>query len=242
MFGIFRKRVVVTLATAVVLGGIGFSFWNSAKEVNASIDAYAEQKPKVLLDAGHGGFDGGAVSGDVMEKDLNLAISKKIAQQLRERGITVVESRDEDVDLAEDSSGGSQKKRDMQNRAKLIVENPDAIFLSIHMNKFSDSRCKGAQVFYGRKNEESKRLAELLQTGIVSELQPENHRLAKQAESSIYLLKQATIPAVIVECGFLSNAEDLKNLQSETYQSELASVIADCIEQFYRTGEGKESV
>lgn len=138
------------------------------------------------------------------------------------------------IEADESKSIAERKKSDMYRRLNIINENPDAIFISIHLNKFTTSSAKGAQVFYSSNNDNSKPLAETLQNAIISFLQPENNRVVKKADNSIFLLKKSTIPSVIVECGFLSNSSDLKLLKNDEYQSKMAYSIFCGILEYYK--------
>ena len=127
----------------------------------------------------------------------------------------------------------NRKKSDMRRRLNIINENPDALFISIHLNKFPSSSAKGSQVFYSRNNSLSLNLAENIQKSIVLRLQPDNSRLIKKADNTIFLLKNSNIPSVIVECGFLSNREELLSLKDNEYQSKMAfSIYCGIIDYF----------
>ena len=174
----------------------------------------------VIIDAGHGGRDGGAVADDgTLEKDLNLAVAKKLADLLLLSDVRVVMTRSEDVELALPTS--DHKKRDDLNARLAITETyENAILVSIHMNKFPIARYNGLQVYYSSNHEESLTLAEQIQHDSLS-LNGENNRAVKAAGDSIYLLSHTKIPAVLVECGFLSNPEELSLLKTEDYQQKL---------------------
>ena len=113
----------------------------------------------------------------------------------------------------------------MYRRLNIIEENPDAIFVSIHLNKFTTSTASGAQVFYSKNSKDSELLAECIQTSLVSHIQPDNQRKIKKSNNSIFLLKKSYIPSIIIECGFLSNYEELALLKDDTYQSKIAFSI-----------------
>lgn len=192
-------------------------------EANAEADLY----PAVIVDAGHGGFDGGAIAIDgTAEKDINLSIALKLQKLLELNGVRVIMTRTSDT--ATNDKGTkihSKKVSDMQNRLLLMKENPQAVFVSIHLNKFTTSAASGAQTFYSPDFKSAKALAENIQKSIVSSLQPENRRSIKQGNSSTYLLYNAKCPAVIVECGFLSNRQDLSNLKSDEYCTKISICI-----------------
>ena len=182
----------------------------------------------IIIDAGHGGFDGGAVANDgTPEKDINLQIAIKLSEFLKLHGYEVVMTRTEDTGTESDSSASiaERKKSDMKERLRIINENEDAIFVSIHLNKFTTSSAVGAQVFYSTNHPDSKVLGQAVQQTVKVLLQPDNERTIKKGTKSTYLLYNAKIPAVIVECGFLSNSRELELLKTEEYQSKMAFAI-----------------
>ena len=184
--------------------------------------------PVIIVDAGHGGFDGGAVAADgTLEKDLNLAISKNLRDLLQPMGFQVVMVREEDVGTEDPNASTTRQKKntDLHNRLSLTQKYENSILLSIHLNKFSESQYSGAQVFYGPQNEESKSLAASIQASIATQLQPQNNREIKKGTKDAYLLYHAGIPSVIVECGFLSNPDELQKLKEETYQKQMAFAV-----------------
>lgn len=183
-------------------------------------------KKTVILDAGHGGFDGGASAGDVLEKDINLKIALFLADHLRLLGYDVILTREDDSATNDEGDRIRSKKiSDMKNRLALMKSYPDAFFVSIHLNKYSDSQPKGTQVFYSQKAAESKLLAQSIQQTVKELLQSDNHREIKPAARDTYLLYNAPIPAVIVECGFLSNPAELALLKTEEYQKKMAFAV-----------------
>ncbi len=185
---------------------------------------------KIIVDAGHGGMDGGAQSANgQLEKDINLAISLKIGNMLSLLGYDVVYTRISDnISYPAECDTIRQKKVwDIHNRMEVINAYPNAVFLSIHQNYFTQSKYSGAQVFYSRNNPESKLIAESLQRNIVANIQSENDRQVKQSGTEIYLLYHAEIPAVMVECGFLSNSSEALLLSDESYQNEMALSIVE---------------
>lgn len=186
----------------------------------------------VIIDAGHGGEDGGAVGVDgVIEKDLNLPIALEVARLLKKDNIDVILTRDGDyaIPSKEAKTLHERKASDIHNRFAIIEDTENCIFVSIHMNHYDSPSCTGAQTFYSDNNEESEVLAQTIQSHIKKDLQPANERRIKPATSSIYLLYYARVPAVLVECGFISNAEESKQLQDSTYQKEMASSISNAI-------------
>lgn len=199
--------------------------------------ADADTVKTVIIDAGHGGFDGGASAADgTVEKDINLSISQKVCALLRFNGYNVIMTRTEDTGTEDDESVAiaKRKKSDLSNRLQVMKDNPDAIFVSIHLNKFTTSAANGAQVFYTKNYDEAYTLAQSVQQSITTLIQPENTRVVKQGTDSTYLLKNAAVPAIIVECGFLSNKAELEKLKNDDYQSQMAFAIVGGIMDFYK--------
>lgn len=179
----------------------------------------------VVLDAGHGGEDGGAVSsGGLIEKEVNLKITLLLAQMLRANGFGVILTREKDELLYDKSANyqGRKKVLDLAKRKEIAEETENAIFISIHMNTHPITSCRGLQVWYSQNDPLSKDLAESIQKSTKALLQPENDRGVKAATSNIYLLHRLEIPAVLIECGFLSNGEEAQLLGDEDYQKALA--------------------
>ncbi len=192
----------------------------------------------VIVDAGHGGEDGGTQSSaGVLEKDINLDISMKIGNILSLMGYTVVYTRIDDT-LHYDSSAVKQRQKkvsDIHHRMSIIENYPEAVFLSIHQNYFTQSKYYGAQVFYSKNNEKSKILAESIQTNLRELAQPENDRRIKPSGTDIYLLYHAKSPAVMVECGFLSNAGEALLLSDSEYQKKISLAVAAGFEEYMST-------
>ncbi len=184
--------------------------------------------PLVILDAGHGGEDGGAVGvNGVFEKDLNLDFAFMLADMLRAAGVEVILTRSEDKLLYTESENikGHRKEYDLKNRLKIAKEYPNALFISIHMNTFPEEKYSGLQVYYAKGKEGSDALAKSIQTAVATGVQPENNRKIKPADSSIYLLHGAPCRAVLIECGFLSNYGECAALSEKDYQRRLCFSI-----------------
>ncbi len=231
----FKKSSIFLLAAVIILAALSTVIEQTHRYIKAS--ATTEDLPTIILDAGHGGFDGGAVAADgTVEKDINLKISSTLKGLLKQSGYNVIMTRESDVstDDVESDTIAVRKKSDLENRLRLMKDYPDAIFVSIHLNKFTTSAANGSQVFYSAKNESSKLLGDSIQKSVVKLLQPENTRVNKQATSSTYILYNATIPAVLVECGFLSNTAELKRLKDPDYQKKMAFSIFCGINDFYK--------
>ncbi len=197
-----------------------------------------QQRPVVIIDAGHGGFDGGAVADDgTLEKDLNLQIALKVEAQAKLLGLCTVMVRTQDVstDTGIAVQTASRKVADMKNRLQLMHTYPNCIYVSIHQNKYTTAQPNGTQVFYAPKMELAKSLAECIQSAVSGSLQPENHRAIKPGTKDTYLLYYAPAPAVIVECGFMSHPQELENLKNEVYQQQMALSIVAGILYYYHT-------
>lgn len=184
---------------------------------------------KIVVDPGHGGMDGGAVGiSGVLEKDINLSVSEKLCGMLEAHGASVVMTRSSDISLHDESAATvrEQKRSDLSKRRALAEDEKTDIFLSIHMNKFEQSRYRGAQVFYA-DNEESRKLADAIRTELVKVSEKSEGRELKKAYNTMYILKGTDNPSVIVECGFLSNSEEEQLLCDEEYQKKIAKAITD---------------
>ncbi len=192
-----------------------------------AVMAYAPQEEKVLiLDAGHGGEDCGAIGANgVYEKNLNFEITMELGRALSELGYEVVYTRSEDKLLykEEENIKGLRKIYDLKNRVKLAQSYENAVFISIHMNSFSDAQYSGLQVFYGA-DERSEGLANSIRRQVLEKLQPQNKRGIRKGEG-MYLMENLTCPAVLIECGFISNAEECEKLCEKEYQKQLCFAI-----------------
>ena len=201
--------------------------------LNTSAEAQ-EKKPVLIIDAGHGGEDGGAVVGDVLEKDINLDISYDTADLLKLFGFDVSMTRSSDNALTNEGKDVKQRKyNDMKMRLDMYNSSADNVIISIHQNKFSSASSHGAQVFYSPNNENSLRLAESMRNSVVSMIQPDNERECKKADKEIYLLKNTDNPAVIVECGFISNQNERKLLLEKSYQKKMALAVTTGFLDYY---------
>jgi N-acetylmuramoyl-L-alanine amidase len=193
---------------------------------------------KIVVDAGHGGIDGGASSGEVIEKDVTLAIAEKVERQLKRLGAEVVMTRSTDGDVLAEHAPSEEfatlrerKKQDIFLRANLVKNNKPDIFVTIHANAIPEEKWRGAQVFYHKDGHaNSELLAKSVQTSIKESLQ--NTTREAMAIKQIYLLKKTEVPAVLVETGFLSNNEERKLLSDGKYQDKMADAIVEGIENY----------
>ena len=182
----------------------------------------------LVIDAGHGGFDGGAVgSNGTTEQDINLSIAQRVQALAGFFGVRTALTRADENALDYDSSRSIRENKvaDIRAREQIVRETSDPVFVSIHLNKFSDAQYRGAQVFYSPNHAGSKTLAELLQASLADGCDPANTRQAKRAENTIYLMNQLECPAVIVECGFLSNPAEEQLLNDTGYHKKIAASI-----------------
>lgn len=192
------------------------------------IMAVSRSARTLVIDAGHGGFDGGAVGATgTTEQDINLSIAQRVATLSAFFGVQTALTRADDQALDYDASKSVRENKiaDIKAREQTVRNIMNPVFLSIHLNKFTDPQYHGAQVFYSPNHAGGRALAELLQQTLVCGADPENHRQAKQAEGSIYLMKKLDCPAVIVECGFLSNPTEEALLAQPDYHKKLAICI-----------------
>lgn len=226
--GSAKNKIILSFVLFLILGSLGFGTVIVSEKL--AVDAASTKvNQTVIIDAGHGGPDGGTSADDgTLEKDLNLQIAIKLNESLNSMGIKTVMIRTEDISVHDASANTIRQKKvsDLKNRLKIINETDNSIFVSIHQNHFSDSRYSGTQVFYSKNNPQSSVLADSIRQSVISDLQKENTRETKPSGTDIYLLYHAESPAVMVECGFLSNINESKNLKNENYQKELAFVLA----------------
>ena len=204
----------------LILFAAGFLGRQGAKLVSSAKSRPEKGKYSVVIDVGHGGIDSGKVSADgVLEKDVNLAIAKKLKVLLEQEDVSVTLTRESDTGLYHESDS-NKKVADLQNRCALIEKTDPDCTVSIHQNSFPQQNISGGQIFYHRGSEAGKVAAAILQKAI-GELQTENHRQPK-ANDDYYLLVHTDTPTVIAECGFLTNPEECELLCDEEYQEQLA--------------------
>lgn len=234
---VYLKKLYIIFAPLIISGVLFYSclnFQDSYVPVNSNA---SDNIPVIIIDAGHGGFDGGATTNDGFpEKNINLAVSLYLNNYLNLFGFKTIITRSSDVSL-EDSgltTIRSKKKSDIHNRMKIMQETENAIFLSIHQNHYPVEKYNGMQVFYSPKfSDDSSFLAQCIQESTVENLQPENERQIKECGTSVYLIYNAQKPACLVECGFLSNIEEAEKLKSSEYQKKLAFCIALGVQKYF---------
>ena len=215
----------LSLICIFLFGGLLYGAFNYDESV--AVMAESGVRHVIVIDAGHGGEDGGASANGLLEKDINVSIALKLRDMLTISGYQVLMTRDSDVSIYDSSSGTTREKKvsDLKNRVEMINSDKGNILVSIHQNKFEQRQYFGTQMFYSKNNAKSAVLAEELRKSVTGFLQPDNKRELKQADSSIYILDKAQVPAVIVECGFLSNEDEAKKLSDNDYQQKMAFSI-----------------
>ncbi|MCB6366912.1 N-acetylmuramoyl-L-alanine amidase [Intestinibacillus massiliensis] len=221
-----RIRTVLWGGIAVALAAVIAVFFRTQGAAMA-FSPWTDERT-LVIDAGHGGFDGGAIgSGGTTEQHINLSVAKRTQALAGFFGIQTAMTRSDENALGYQPGRAIRENKvaDIKMREKIVNETPDPVFISIHLNKFEQGKYWGAQVFYSKGNEEGMPLGETVQQCLIDGLNKENHRKAKQAADTIYLMKKLQCPAIIVECGFLSNPEEEQLLQQTEYHKRLAICI-----------------
>jgi len=237
------KKIVPYFIIIVIVVGIVFVGVNTDNDV--TVQSGNNNMPVIIIDAGHGGVDGGAVSSDgTQEQYINLDIARKMNEYLTNLGYKTLMTRTDDNSIHDPDADTIRQKKvsDIHNRLKIIETNPHSIFVSVHLNYFSESKYSGTQVFYSPNNAQSENLAQNIQSSVVSLLQPDNTRQIKKSDSSIYLLYHSEVPSVMVECGFLSNAEETEKLKNDDYRMQMATAICKGIINYLNGTESETAV
>ena len=234
---VFSKKRIITLLNLMILVVIVGTFHNKNKEEEyQEVVALPVTNKTVILDAGHGGEDGGAVSKNgVSEAEINLKITLKVQYLLEQSGCNVILTRsDENAIYDIDSKTLREKKvSDIKERVKIGNNSSADIFVSIHLNKIEQSQYYGWQTFFKNGNEQGEKLATAIQENLNESIQKENKRVPLKIDN-VYIIKHVEIPTCIVECGFLSNEEEEKQLLQEEYQNRLAwGIYTGIIDYFY---------
>lgn len=227
VFIVVRKRSLAVLFSCFFLC-LAAALWHGSGPAASVFAAEVGPPVTVVIDPGHGGQDGGAVSADgVEESGLNLAVSQQVSDLLRLMGQRTVLTRTEDVMICDESLGTMRQRKvaDIHNRVQMVNETENAILLSIHQNSLPSSRrTHGAQVFWNTQPG-AEELAGTVQAALNSCINVGNEKLPKRIPSTIYLMKHCTAPAILVECGFLTNVEETRALQTPEHQRMLAAAI-----------------
>ena len=223
-----KKKIQSVIAFSVLFAFLVFTLGFSSVKLAIPVNNVGVYTPVVIVDAGHGGVDDGATSRDgTIEKDINLSIALNFRDMLISTGFEVVMIREGDYSIHDDDANTIRKKKmtDLHNRLSIVNSTKDAVLISIHQNIFAISKYSGAQVFYSPNNPLSHIMADTFQSKIIELLQPSNNRVTKPCTSDIFLLYNATPPAILVECGFLSNQSDAALLRTPEYQQRFAFVL-----------------
>ncbi len=223
------KHKIVGVTVVFFISAV-FTLISFAMGQISNIRATSAIKPKYIIDAGHGLPDGGAVGSDgTTEQELNLALAQALSRRLKANKINHILTReDENSIFSEGESIHEKKVSDIRNRIIMANNYSEACFLSIHMNTFSEPSVYGIQVFYSEK---TKAMAINLQNEINQKMQPEHTKSAKPIPQNVYLFSHIENPAILIECGFISNQEELSKLKQEEYRNNLATVIIEAIEK-----------
>jgi len=223
-----KERIRSLAAVSAILLAVALFFFAAGRlRESVAVSAALPERPVIVIDPGHGGQDGGAIGdGGVVEKDLNLAIALQLRDLLILSGYEPVMTRTADISVHDEGVTGvrEQKRSDIRNRLALMRSCPGARVVMIHQNQFSQSKYSGAQMFYGPVHPESKALAERMQAAF-RQLQPDNTREIKPGTRDVYLLWQCENPIVLAECGFISNPEECRALQTPAYQRQAAFAV-----------------
>lgn len=230
------KKIIGTIFAIIGSFFIVIAFWNQEeKDIEVFSNGY-EPNYTIVVDAGHGNPDGGAVSkSGVAEAGINLEIALKLRDELEDLGYSVIMTRESEnniADVEKQTPIRAMKVSDINNRIQIANESQADMLVSIHMNNFENPKYYGWQTFYQKNSEYSEQIAKNIQEGISNQIERVNDREALPI-SNIKLMDKSKIPSVIVECGFLSNEEDLRLLLTEEYQMQIVNGIVEGIEKTY---------
>lgn len=232
MQGFFVRKLTVAVMVVLLLG-VCAAVAVFQQEAPVTAEALPLSGWRILVDPGHGGYDGGAKARDsgVWEKVINLDVAKQVEKSLTARGAAVFMTRTGDEDLCTDDrpANKTMKREDMENRIALAVEAKVDMVLSIHMNEYRQRSQSGPQVFYRQGCDSGRLLAGAMQEALIAALSPKKERSAMAGD---YFILQLDVPSVLIECGFISNAAEEKLLLSEDYQAKLGQAIADGVESY----------
>ncbi len=234
IFKIIAFFILSTLLLGILAYLLGTFYLTPPLESTSAADSRLKYTT-VIIDAGHGGEDGGTSSATgLVEKDVNLSIAQNLRIMLEANGVKVIMTRDDDKLLYDRNVDfhGRKKKLDMAARLNVMNKTENAIFISIHMNAYTNPKYSGLQVWYSQNYSDSEALAYRIQSDNQKYLQPDNTRKIKAATSAIFLLNEAPCPAVLVECGFLSNTDEAAKFETEEYRQKLAFLLCFSILDF----------
>lgn len=230
----YIKHIVFGLVSLLLVGVSIIEIKSSSEDV---IKLMPITNKTIIVDAGHGGIDPGAMTDDesIKEKDVNLKITMKLKELLEASGAMVILTRNDDTSLYKEEEGKTIRQKyneNLKNRKKIIKESSADMFVSIHLNKFEQSKYYGAQTFYPYGKDEDKQLATYIQAELKRVVDNTNNREIKP-RNDLYLLKENEIPSTLIECGFLSNDKEAKLLNDEKYQNEIAWAIYVGIQRYF---------
>ena len=213
----------------VIIVFLGIAHFGSSTVTTIQQQRPVAREHCIVIDAGHGGIDGGATScTGVLESHINLEIALRLENVFHLLGYdTVMIRRTDESIYTQGNTIASQKVSDLKERVRIVNETPGAILVSIHQNTYSDSRYRGAQVFYA-KDEQSKKIAQAMQQNVISILNSGSRRKSKQAKG-VYLMENIATPGILIECAFLTNPEEEALIRDASYQTNLCAVIAGTI-------------
>lgn len=228
-----RRKIELCLVLLLLIGVVFGSQKLSERVASGKVtNENAMDKQVIIVDPGHGGSDPGKVGvNNALEKDLNLEIAKRVQAKLEKEGYQIIMTRDTDEMLG-DQKGSNKKVQDMKARVDLINQSKAAIVISIHQNSYQEGSIKGAQVFYYSHSAEGEKAAKVMQESLLT-FDPGNTRQAK-ANDTYYLLKKTEVPAIIVECCFLSNYEEAEKIVTEDYQEQVADAICVGVGNYFK--------
>ena len=235
-----KKSVKLTLSIVGCFVLLAVCARITERSLPTSADAVRRQV--IVIDAGHGGLDSGAVGvTGVLEKDVNLSIVLALRDMFRMSGFDVVLTRDEDISIYDKGVEGirNQKMSDMDNRLEIVQKYPESIFLCVHQNNFTDPQYFGGQMFYNDNNPDNRTLAQIMQNRFAI-LQPGNDREIKLTGDELYLLKSNPNPSLMIECGFLSNSAEEQKLATREYQQQVAFTIYSGVMEYLDTVKADE--
>ena len=229
-------------ALMLLLAAISLGAWMFREPAAKAVFGDADAPLTVVIDPGHGGEDGGTSTSDgVTEAGINLEISLRLRDLLRFCGLRTSMIRETDTAVYTEGNNISQKKvSDLKHRVQMVNQTPNALLVSIHENFFEQSKYSGAQVFYA-KTKGSEALAERTQESLRTALDPGNRRQCKPS-ASVYLMEHAECPAILVECGFLSNPPEAKRLQTATYQQKIAAAVTSAVTLHISESEDSDEI
>ena len=232
MYLILSRKKVIAICIFLMLG-IAFG---SFMVIIPRAGGFAKNDSvTVIVDAGHGLPDGGAVgAGGTVEQEINLKIAEKVREVLEAKGINVIMTRETPYSLSasKNASIREMKIEDMKKRMQIMKKSNADLFISIHMNSYKTSSAKGLRIFYAHNFEDIKPLAENIQSRM-SDVTGAKMSVVKTADTKLFLMKNPPVASILVECGFLSNPEEEQNLCNDGYQSRLAWAISDAVEKYY---------